>query len=199
MLGIADYLSRQHSENASNIHKIKAEEMWNNWFTVNEITKNKFVSDTAQAQNAREQPIAPYAVNDSQWQGSDNSPSESELTKASDAANVNKQTLNEIATIIKTSQSSEAEEASETMTEEFRHAANQPPLKVPMCYSVNQIEVLQTLGNFTFDSQYETDENMQSIVALLKEPDSTKINRLPTPWREKSRYLSLDPNDFLYG
>ena len=67
------------------------------------------------------------------------------MTKTSDAANVNKQTLNEIATIIKTTQSSEAEQTNETMTEEFRHAANQPPLEVPMCYSVNQIEVLQTL------------------------------------------------------
>ena len=84
------------------------------------------------------------------------------------------------------------------MSEEFRHAANQPPLKVPMCYSVNQIEVLKTLGNFTFAAEYETDEFIQKIVALLKKPDSTKINRLPTPWREKFRCLSLDPNDFIY-
>ena len=38
----------------------------------------------------------------------------------------------------------------------------------------------------------------KKIVALLKKPDSTKINRLPTPWREKFRCLSLDPNDFIY-
>ena len=137
-------------------------------------------------------------MNDSQWQNSNSLSSENEMTKASDAENVNKQTLNEIATIIKTTQSSEAEQANEIMTDEFRHAANQPPLKIPMCYSVNQFEVLQTLGNFTFASQYETDEFMQKIVALLKKPDSTKINRLPTPWREKFRCLSLDPNDFIY-
>ena len=137
-------------------------------------------------------------MNDSQWHNSNSLTSEIEMTKASDAENVNKQTLNEIATIIKTTQSSEAEQANEIMTEELRHAANQPPLKIPMCYSVDQIEVLQTLGNFTFASQYETDEFMQKIVALLKKPDSTKINRLPTPWREKFRCLSLDPNDFIY-
>ena len=97
-----------------------------------------------------------------------------------------------------TSKVSEAEQSSEMMSEEFRHAANQPPLKVPMCYSVNQIEVLKTLGNFTFAAEYETDEFIQKIVALLKKPDSTKINRLPTPWREKFRCLSLDPNDFIY-
>ena len=111
---------------------------------------------------------------------------------------INKQTLNEIATIINTSKVSEAEQSSEMMSEEFRHAANQPPLKVPMCYSVNQIEVLKTLGNFTFAAEYETDEFIQKIVALLKKPDSTKINCLPTPWREKFRCLSLDPNDFIY-
>ena len=67
-----------------------------------------------------------------------------------------------------------------------------------MCYSVNQIEVLQTLGIFTFASQYETDEFMQKIVALLQKPNSTKIKHLPTLWREKFRCLSLDPNDFIY-
>ena len=109
-------------------------------------------------------------MNDSQWHSSNSSTSENEMTKASDAENVNKQTLNEIATIIKTTQSSEAEQANEIMTEEFRHAANQPPLKIPMCYSVNQIEVLQTLNNFTFASQYETDEFMQKKWPSLKSP-----------------------------
>ena len=101
---------------------------------------------------------------DSQWHNSNSSTSENETTKASDAENVNKQTINEIATIIKTTQSSEAEQANEIITEEFCHAANQPPLKIPMCYSVNQIEVLQTLGNFTFASQYETDMVVHHMV-----------------------------------
>ena len=33
---------------------------------------------------------------------------------------------------------------------------------------------------------------------MLKKPDSTNINRLPTPWRERFRYLSLDQHDFIY-
>ena len=60
---------------------------------MNEITKNKFVTDTSQTQNAREQPVAPHAANDSQWQGSNNSSSESETTKASDNCQTNKHEL----------------------------------------------------------------------------------------------------------
>ena len=58
-------------------------------------------------------------------------------------------------------------------------------------------EVLQTLGNHTFASHYETHEFIQKIVTLLKKPDSIKLNRLPTAWREKFRCLSLDQNNFM--
>ena len=50
------------------------------------------------------------------------------------------------------------------MSEEFNYAANQPPIKTPVCYSVNQIGVLQTLGNHTFVSQYEIDEFIQKLL-----------------------------------
>ena len=43
-LGMADYLSRHPSPNNNNEQKIKAE-LWNNWFTVNEITECKIVSE----------------------------------------------------------------------------------------------------------------------------------------------------------
>ena len=58
--------------------------------------------------------------------------------------------------------------------------------------------ILQTLGNYTFASQNEIDELIQKIVTSIQKPDSTKINRLPTPWREKLRCLSLDQNKFMY-
>ena len=71
------------------------------------------------------------------------------------------------------------------MSEEIMQVADQPPIKTPVCYTEHQIEVLQTLGKFTFVAHYETDDFLQKITHLLKKPDSTKINRLPTPWREK--------------
>ena len=84
------------------------------------------------------------------------------------------------------------------MSDELNYVANQPPLKTPVCYTLNQIEVIQTLGNFTFASQYEADEFFQKVIGLVKSPDSTKINRLPSLWREKFRCLSLDQNEFIY-
>ena len=56
-IGMADYLSRHPSEFNSNQNKIKAEEQWNDWFTVSEITKTKFVSEMQSLQNKLEQPI----------------------------------------------------------------------------------------------------------------------------------------------
>ena len=67
-----------------------------------------------------------------------------------------------------------------------------------MCYSVNQIEILQTLGNYTFAAHFETDEFMQKVITLIQTPDSTKINRLPAPWREKFKCLGLDKHNYLY-
>ena len=45
------------------------------------------------------------------------------------------------------------------MTDELKQIANQPPTKTPAGYSINQIELLQTLGNFTFAAQYERESH----------------------------------------
>ena len=193
----ANYLTRYPSENNNNIHKIEAEETWNNWFTVNEITCNKFVSENQQKPIAETQPIAEHSEKNNQSHSRKDMASENGMASESGMASTrgvtsanglaNKQIIKEIATIVNTAQSSETDDLSEnnTMNEEFNYSANQPPIKTPICYSVNQIEVLQTLGNYTFASQYETDEFIRKIVALIQKPDSTKNNRLPTPWREK--------------
>ena len=76
--------------------------------------------------------------------------------------------------------------------------ADQLPIETPVCYSGNKIEVLQVLENFTFASQYETEAFLQKIKTLLKKPDSTKMNRLPTPLRKKLRCLSLNQDGFIY-
>ena len=73
-----------------------------------------------------------------------------------ESANINKQTIKEVATI-RPAVSGNSMQESDSHVEicnEIIQAANQPPRKVPICYSVNQIEVLQTPGNYTFASQY---------------------------------------------
>ena len=122
------------------------------------------------------------------------------LAIESKLANVNKQPLKEIATVLKTVQVSEAQQSSEnaTMCEDFNFVANKPPIKTSVCYTVNQVEALQTLSNFTFASQYEIDEFLQKVIALIKTHDKTEIKRHPTIWSEKLRCLSSDPIDIVY-
>ena len=84
------------------------------------------------------------------------------------------------------------------MSDTIIEAASKPPIRKPICYSVNQIEVLRTIENYLFAAQYETDEVIRKIVGLLKKPETTKISRFPTPWREKFNCLSLNANDFIY-
>ena len=95
----------------------------------------------------------------------------------------NQITIKQIASIVKAqSQTSETEQDADiAMNRELIDPANQPPMKLPICYSINQMELLQQLGNHTFAVQYEFDEFMQKMIGLLKEPDITKTGRHPTP------------------
>ena len=115
--------------------------------------------------------------------------SQSEITvDTEDAAKSNKQTLKQIAAMIKSESTSESTEESENSTEKsdtIIEVANNQRLKTPICYSVNQVEVLQTLGNYTFVAQNETGEFIQKIVGLLKKSDTTNVSRLPTLFGER--------------
>ena len=154
--------------------------MWNNWFTVKKLTCTKSLSENQQTQNAETQPIAEDSEKKNQSHNRKDMASETGMINESGMASTrsvtsadglaNKQTVQEIATIVNTVQSSETDELSEnnTMSEKFNHAANQPPIKTPICYSVNQIEVLQTLGNYTFAAQYEIDDFITKIVTLIQ-------------------------------
>ena len=71
-------------------------------------------------------------------------------------------------------------------------------VKMPICYSNNQVEILQNLGNYTFAAQFEADDFLQKIINLLKKPDATKINCLPAPLRKKLKCFSLDTDNFLF-
>ena len=125
--------------------------------------------------------------------------------KAASVIDENKQTKRTLKSIIATinennsdsnsDKMSSTESENETSTIEFAHKL---PLKTPLCYSMDQVEILQTYGNYTFAAHFESDEFLQKILNLMKTPDSTKINRLPAPWREKFRCFSRDSNDYIY-
>ena len=90
---------------------------------------------------------------------------------------------NIIATSKITASNSEMESFSESDTGDAStiEFANKPPSITPICYSVNQGKILQTLGSYTFAAHLGSDEFLQKIIGILKKPFSTKINRLPAP------------------
>ena len=60
---MADYLSRHPSPSNQNT-QVKAEKLWNNWFTVNGIDCKKFVLDERNRQEATNKPITEKLTNE---------------------------------------------------------------------------------------------------------------------------------------
>ena len=70
-IGMADYLSR-HPSLSNKINQIKAEELWDDWFTVNNIDKKKPVLDEQNRQRKENQPIRDEAATESEGQKTKN-------------------------------------------------------------------------------------------------------------------------------
>ena len=64
---------------------------------------------------------------------------------------------------------------SEKMNNALMLTADKPPIKTPQSYSINQIEVLQYPGAFTFASQNDSDEIRQKLIGLIRNLDSTEL------------------------
>ena len=115
---------------------IKAEELWNNRFKENEVTRQKSVPDKQTRKETENQPIT------------------AELVEKSDRTVLSNQEQLTIKNIFASSfepansspmDSQSESEMCEASTTEF---ADKPPLKTPMSYSINQVEILQKIGNY---------------------------------------------------
>ena len=93
-MGMTDYLSRHPSETKGNASKIKAKELWHNWFTVNEIQNKSFVSDNKIQWNEKRQPMRGELPITGEPAVSAKTTREGKLAK------VNTQTIKQIAAII---------------------------------------------------------------------------------------------------
>ena len=152
---MAAYLSRHPSPSNHNI-KLKAEELGNNWFTVNETDVDKPV-----LVEHNKHPITGELTNQSELARSSEASSDSELIKQCELtiksiiASINPNANN--ATRMESSDNETYEAAS---TLEFASK----PLKTTMCYSVFQIEIRQTRGYYTFAAHLETEEFLQKVI-----------------------------------
>ena len=52
-------------------------------------------------------------------------------------------------------------------------------VEFPVYDSVNQLEILQPLGSYTFSAHFECEELIQMVVLVMEKLDWTKVNRLP--------------------
>ena len=223
---MADYLSRHPSPSNKN-NQIKAEELWNDWFTVNKIDKKKLLAldkkkvlDEQNRQRKENQPIRDETAIESEKTREKERPvenakqtikaeitSQKQTTKESERTDSaekevlskqEKQTIKGKIASINKQNSMSSQSDFDSCEQSTIEFAYKPPLKTPICYSITQIEILQRPGNYTFAAQIEANNFLQKVIALVKRPEAAKISRLPAPWREKFRCFSLDSNEFLY-
>ena len=168
-IGIADYLSRHPSpiEGTS----VKADELWNNWFTVNHV--NNVNSILAEEING--------PIRGRKWiklrrdDARSKSANINESFKARD-----KQQLNDY---------HKMGQLHSTNMNEGNSISSKFESKFP---------IANKIGENLLIANYKDDENLQKIINLVKNPIKSKIKSLDSPWRERFSSLSLDENDLLY-
>ena len=160
--GIAYYLSRHPSnlEGAS----VKAEMLWNEWFTVNSVNSLFDVLDSSAKVSGR-----------------------------SEAAEMNdeKASVNHV---------NEAKSKQPIKSQEQR----KPRETSKISCSVNKLKArmdqspsIRALNEKLLPANYAADKTIQRIIAIVKSYNRTAVSRLPSPWREKFQWFSLDARGFL--
>ena len=210
-IGMADYLSR-HPTPCNKNNQIKAEELWNDLFTANIIEKKNLVLDEQNRQQKENQPIGDEMATESEMTKEKersvenaNQPIIKQRTSAKQATKESKrtdsaekevlckqekQTIKSIIASINTPNSMSSQSDSDTYEQSTIGFADRPPLKTPICNSINQIEILQNLGNYTFAAQLDADIFLQKVIALVKSPEAAKLVVYP-PRGEKSSAASV--------
>ena len=148
---MADYLSRHPSPSNQN-NQIKAQELWNNWFTLNKIDYEKFVLDERNRQEATKKPITEKMTNERKVASESEHATGTDSERENEICKKERQTIKGIIASICNQASSEKMYSSsdsdmcDNSTIEF---ADEPAIKTPTCYWINQVEILQNLGNYT--------------------------------------------------
>ena len=66
-------------------------------------------------------------------------------------------------------------------------------------YAYNELMTANSrISQVHVQANYEKDKQLQKLIRLIQNRDSTQIARLPSPWREKFDSLSPDSNNLLY-
>ena len=63
---------------------------------------------------------------------------------------------------------------------------------------IDTSESIEKLHDSNRPVNYQADKMLQTVIALVKSRERAKISRLPAPWREKFKSVSIDDKRFLY-
>ena len=168
-LGMADYLSRHPTELQG--ASLKAESLWNEWFTVNSVNSLKDVLEDGEVS--------------------------SEASQASKA----KQIKREVKERNSVNRVSEAKSRGPIKSQEARNPQNlsQPQFGDNYCkVNMSENSALQLLNEKLLPANYHADKTIQKVISIVKSYNRTAVSRLPSPWREKFQSFSVDERVFLY-
>ena len=168
-LGMADYLSRHPTELQG--ASLKAESLWNEWFTVNSVISLKDVLEDGEVS--------------------------SEASQASKA----KQIKREVKERNSVNRVSEAKSRGPIKSQEARNPQDlsKPQFGDNYCkVNMSENSALQLLNEKLLPANYHADKTIQKVISIVKNYNRTAVSRLPSPWREKFQSFSVDEREFLY-
>ena len=64
--------------------------------------------------------------------------------------------------------------------------------------SLNNPSITHSLGKNILLANYAADDEVQRLIELIIQPNKTKIQKLPAPWREKLPTMCLNNNGHIY-
>ena len=168
-IGIADYLSRHPSPIEG--RSVKADELWNNWFTVNHV--NNVNSILAEEFNG--------PIRGSKWIKLRRDDARSKSVNTNDPFKArNKRQLND---------RYKMGQLHSTNTHKGNSISSKLESKIPIAHKIDENLLI---------ANYKDDETLQKIINLVKNATKSKIKSLDSPWRERFSSLSLDENDLIY-
>ena len=184
VLGFADYLSRHPSE--IKVNAVNTEKLWNDWFTVNAISKMNVVSENEttplETPKAMKLPRAPDSV--------------LRVESEQDAQHAEKVKEREGNQPIKSRESyARRNERNLSAVQNLSKTSGQEKSKMTLNYTSN---VFDKINDSYLLANYEADKMLQKVVQLVKIKEGAKISRLPAPWREKFDSFSVDSRNYLY-
>ena len=171
---------------------VKAEKLWNDWFTVNTITRINVIpeNETTPQDVPRERKLtrAPDSV-----LRVENEQEDRQATKAKQATRA-KQREGKQPIKLRENKANENEHII-SVDDKLANVSKQRESKI---MQTGASEIIDKINQAYLPANYEADKVLQKVIQLVKTREGSKISRLPAPWSEKFNAFSVDHRNYLY-